>query len=592
MNVIRIAREYLAGHWGAVAAIVALQLAQIIFNLFLPSLNASIIDDGILKADIPRIWQLGAAMLALTAAQMATNIAAVFVSSKLSLDFGRRLRRDIFHHVQAFSETDRHRFGAATLITRTTNDTNQVQTVVMMTFTVIIMAPIMGIGGVIMAIQQDAKLSLLLLVIVPLLAILIVSVMRRLGPLHQTQQKRIDRVSALLREALTGVRVIRAFNQQDAEREKFAQANANLRAVWVKIGTLWALLMPATSLIIGLSSVAVVWFAGHRIDAGHMQVGALTAFISYLMMILGAVMMTGMMMMMFPRAAVSATRLQEVRDTRPSIVSPESPAPMGAGPLPFGLDNVTIRFDDAEKPVLANLNLRLEPGTTTAVVGSTGSGKSSLIRLFPRIIDPAEGIVRAGATDVRALDLHELRRRVVYIPQTAYLFTGTIASNVAAQVRPGGEDRERVRRALDIAQASEFVDALADGLDAKVEAGGKNFSGGQRQRLAIARAVYRAFGNPDNPAEPAADLVIFDDSFSALDFATDAALRAALARELKGPALLVVASRVATIRDADAIVVLDRGTAAGIGTHGELMETCPTYREIVESQLTAEEATA
>lgn len=587
MDVIRIARHYLAGHWGAVATILALQLTQIIFNLFLPSINASIIDDGILAKDIGTIWRLGGVMLALAAAQMVCNIAAIVVSSKLSLDFGRRLRRDIFTHVQSFSETERHRFGAATLITRTTNDTNQVQNVVMMTFTVIVTAPIMGIGGVIMAIQQDIQLSTLLLIIVPVLAILVVSVMRVLGPMHQTQQKRIDRVSALLRESLTGVRVIRAFNQQEAERTKFRTANLALRNIWMRIATLWALLMPATSLIIGLSSVAVVWFAGHRIDAGQMQVGALTAFISYLMMILGAVMMTGMMMMMFPRAAVSAGRLREIQDTEPSITQPAECAAMPASPMTFELEDVTIRFEDAEKPVLSDLNLTIAPGTTTAVVGSTGSGKSSLIRLFARIIDPSDGVVRAGGVDVRALNLRELREKVVYIPQTAYLFTGTVASNVASLIEPGGEDRAKVRRALEVAQALEFVDALEGGIDAKVEAGGKNFSGGQRQRLAIARAIYRALPTDTSPA---ADLVIFDDSFSALDFATDAALRAALHEALAGTAVVIVASRIATVRNADAIVVLDRGHMAGLGTHSQLMESCAPYREIVESQLSAQEA--
>ena len=590
MNVIRIGREYLAGRWHLVAAILALQLAQIIFNLFLPSLNASIIDDGIIAGDIPHIWRLGGAMLLLTAAQLACTVTAIFVSARLSLDFGRRLRRDIFNHVQSFSETDRHRFGAATLITRTTNDTNQVQQAVMMTFTVIVTAPIMGIGGVIMAIQQDVKLSTLLLVIVPVLGLFVVSVMRRLGPLHTIQQKRIDRVSALLREVLTGVRVIRAFNRQETARLKFRTANLELREIWLKIGTMWAILMPASSLIIGLSSVAVVWFGGHRIDAGEMHVGALTAFISYLMMILGAVMMTGMMMMMFPRAAVSATRLQEIRDVVPSIVSPAQPAAMPASPLDFELEDVSIRFEDAEEPVLSGLKLQIAPGTTTAVVGSTGSGKSSLIRLFPRIIDPASGAVRAGGVDVRALDLHELRQRIVYIPQTAYLFTGTIASNVAGLVAPGAEDRARVSRALEIAQASEFVDALEDGMDAKVEAGGKNFSGGQRQRLTIARAIYRAL--PDDSGKAGADLIIFDDSFSALDFATDAALRQALRENLKGISVLIVASRIATVRNADTIVVLDAGRTVGIGRHSELMESCAAYREIVESQMTAEEAAA
>ncbi|MBR6459549.1 MAG: ABC transporter ATP-binding protein [Actinomycetaceae bacterium] len=596
MNIIKIGREYLAGKWGWVAAILALQLAQIIFSLFLPSINAAIIDDGILKKDIPTIWRLGGAMLGLTALQLICSVIAVIVSSRLSLDFGRRLRRDIFHHVQSFSETDRHKFGASTLITRTTNDTNQVQMVIMMTFTVIVTAPIMGIGGIIMAVRQNARLSLLLLIIVPVLAILVVTVMSKLAPLHASQQQRIDRTSGILRESLTGVRVIRAFNQQKRQSERFAEANETLRATTLKIGTLWSLLMPASSLIIGVSSAAIVWYGGHLIDKGSMEVGSLTAFISYLMMILGAVMMSGMMMMMLPRAAVSAARLQEVRETIPSIASPAKPLPLPAAPRSFVLDNAMIRFQDAEKPVLDNLNVRLSPHTTTAIVGSTGSGKSSLARLFPRLIDPAEGGVYIENTstservDIRDLDLHELRQHIAFIPQTSFLFTGTIASNVAGKVTHGGENAERVQRALEIAQAWEFVSKLDDGIHAPVESGGKNFSGGQRQRLAIARALYRCL--PDEDGKPKADLVIFDDSFSALDFTTDAALRAALRENLGDVTVLIVASRIATVRDADSIIVLDEGRVVGNASHEELMESCQTYQEIVQSQFSAEEVGA
>lgn len=593
MNIIKIGREYLAGRWKWVFLILALQLTQIIFNLLLPSINASIIDNGILKHDIPKIWHLGVLMLALTGFQLLCSVAAIVISSRLSLNFGRRLRRDIFQHVQSFCDTDRHKFGASTLITRTTNDTNQVQSIIMMTFTVIITAPIMGIGGIIMAVQQNARLSLLLLIIVPLLAILVIAVMSKLAPLHASQQQRIDRTSGILRESLTGVRVIRAFNQQKHQSERFEEANRNLRDTSLKIGTLWSLLMPASSLIIGLSSAAIVWFGGHLIDAGKMEVGSLTAFISYLGMILGSVMMAGMMMMMLPRAAVSATRLQEVRETIPSITSPTNPIPLPPAPRSFALRNVMIRFQDAEEPVLSDLNLTLNPRTTTAIVGSTGSGKSSLARLFPRLIDPAEGSVLVRnerenvEIDIRELDLQELRRRVVFIPQTAYLFTGTIASNVASKIKPGGEDADRVRQALEIAQAWDFVSKLEGGIEAKVEAGGKNFSGGQRQRLAIARALYRCL--PDETGKPEADVVIFDDSFSALDFATDAALRAALHENLRDLSLLIVASRIATIRHADSIIVLDEGRAVGSGTHEELMETCQTYQEIVQSQFTVEE---
>lgn len=596
MNIIKIGREYLAGRWGRVGAILALQLTQIIFSLFLPSINAAIIDDGILKSDIPTIWRLGALMLGLTALQLICSVIAVIISSRLSLDFGRRLRRDIFHHVQSFSETDRHKFGASTLITRTTNDTNQVQMVIMMTFTVIVTAPIMGIGGIIMSVKQNARLSLMLLVIVPLLAVLVIAVMSKLGPLHASQQQRIDRTSGILRESLTGVRVIRAFNQQKRQSERFAEANETLRATTLKIGTLWSLLMPAAALIVGVSSAAIVWFGGHMIDKGTMEVGSLTAFISYLTMILGSVMMAGMMMMMLPRAAVSATRLQEVRETVPSITSPDKPLPLPPAPRAFVLDDVTIRFQDAEKPVLSDLNIRLAPRTTTAIVGSTGSGKSSLARLFPRLIDPAEGSVRiesengGESVDVRDANLDDVRRTIAFIPQTSFLFSGTIASNVAGKITPAGENTERVKRALEIAQAWEFVSKLDEGLDAPVESGGKNFSGGQRQRLAIARALYRCL--PDENGKPGADLVIFDDSFSALDFATDAALRAALRKNLGDVAVLIIASRIATVRDADAIIVLDEGRVVGHASHDELMTLCQTYQEIVQSQFSAEEVGA
>ena len=447
--------------------------------------------------------------------------------------------------------------------------------VTLMTFTIIVMAPIMMVGGVIMALRQDVGLSALLLLVVPLLLGVMGFIALRMGPLFRLIQERIDRINRVMREQITGVRVIRAFNRQDSERERFARANTELFDTSLRVGYLMALMFPVVMLIMNASSVAVVWFGAGRIDSGAMEVGSLVAFLNYLMQILMSVLMASMMFMLVPRASVSAERIDAVLATEPGIVRPARPRELPAGRVVIELDGATFGFEGAAEPVLHDISLRLEPGRTTAVIGSTGAGKTTLVNLLPRLIDPTAGAVRAAGIDVRELDPADLRARISLVPQRAYLFSGTIASTLRFS-RPEATDEE-LWAALDAAQAGDFVREL--GLDARVEQGGSNFSGGQRQRLAIARALLKP-----------ADLYVFDDSFSALDYATDARLRAGLPAATAGAAVLIVAQRVATIRDADEIVVLDEGRIVGRGTHGELMASNETYQEIVLSQLSVQEA--
>ncbi|NLI05023.1 MAG: ABC transporter ATP-binding protein [Actinomycetaceae bacterium] len=580
---------YLRTQKRAVAAIVVLQLFQVLLNLWLPALNAAIINNGIIPHDQGYIWRTGMIMLAIALLQVASIVGAIYFGARTAMGFGRELRATTFRKVQGFSNTDQHRFGAATLITRTTNDVTQVQMVVLMFFTMMIMAPLMGIGGIVMAIVQDAKLSLLLAIIVPILALLVGFVMRQLTPRSVIQQQRIDRVNTVMREQLTGVRVIRAFVREKTERKKYDHAIRDLRAIGLEIGMLMTFLMPAAHLVIGLSSAATVWFGGFRIAAGNMEVGVLTAYISYLMMILGSIMMSGFFVMMFPRGEVSAQRIKEIHDTVPSIQAPANPRTLPTGPLTFELKRACLQYPGAETPVLEEISLVCPPGSTVAVVGSTGSGKSSILKLLPRLIDATSGQVRVGGIPVTELDPRELRSRIAFVPQKAFLFSGTIASNVAGNVRPESSyDAERVRLALDAAQATEFVDKLADGLETAVEAGGTNFSGGQRQRLTIARAIYRCL--PDKTGKRSADLLIFDDSFSALDAVTDARLRANLRNYIGDIAVLIIGQRISTIRHADIIHVLEDGRISGSGTHEQLYKFNQTYQEIVTSQMSEEEA--
>ncbi|WP_341828141.1 ABC transporter ATP-binding protein [Trueperella pyogenes] len=588
MTLIRIGWDYLKQKKVAFFAIVLLQVAQILLSLVLPAINAKIIDDGIAAGNTSLIWSLGAVMLGIAIVQLLTLVGAIYLGARIAMDLGRELRGRAFRQVQSFSATDQHKFGAPTLITRVTNDVTQAQMVILLTFTVMIMAPIMGFGGVFMAIQQNAHLSLLLVIIVPVLAALIFFVMRALAPRYTTQQERTDRINTLLREQLTGVRVIRAFVRQQTVRTKFDQASLDLRRIGLEIGVLWAFLMPAASFIVGASSAAVVWFAAHLISAGTMQVGALTAFISYLMMIMVAVMLSGMMVIFFPRGEVSAKRLQHILDVTPSITAPAKPVALPKDQLTFELDAVGLRYPGAEEPVLSDITMRFAPGTESAVIGSTGSGKSSIIRLLPRLIDATSGEVRAGGVSVSQLDPQELRSRIALVPQKAFLFSGTIATNVAGSARPDADyDADRVTLALQAAQAWDFVSKLEDGIESKVEPGGKNFSGGQRQRLTIARAIYRCL--PDANGHRQADLLVFDDSFSALDFSTDARLRNGPRSFIGDMAVVMVAQRVSTIRNADQIFVLDDGRIVGVGKHLDLLENCSTYQEIVASQLDAEE---
>ncbi len=568
-------RRFLRPYRRDVLLVVLLQFLQTIAALSLPTLNADIIDNGVVLGDTGYILRVGGVMLAISALQVACAIGAVFLGARTAMSVGRDLRHAVFTRVQRFSLAEAGRFGAPSLITRSTNDAQQVQMVTFMSFVIIVMAPIMMIGGIIMAVRQDLGLSALLLVAVPVLLGVMVFIATRMGPLFRTIQGRIDRINLVMREQISGVRVIRAFTRQPTERQRFALANTQLRDTSLQVGYLMALMFPVVQLIINVSSVAVIWFGAGRIDSGAMEVGSLVAFLNYLMQILMSVLMASMMFMMVPRASVSADRIHAVLDTEPQITAPERPRTLPAGRMVVELDAASFGYEGAEEPVLKDVTLRLEPGRTTAVIGSTGSGKSTLVNLLPRLIDATAGSVRAAGIDVRELDPAELRARISVVPQRAFLFSGTVASTLRF-ARPEATEEE-LWQALEAAQASDFVADV--GLDARVEQGGSNFSGGQRQRLAIARALLKP-----------ADLYVFDDSFSALDYTTDARLRAGLPAATGGAAVLIVAQRVATIRGADEIVVLDEGRIVGRGTHGELMDTNATYQEIVLSQLSAQEA--
>jgi ATP-binding cassette subfamily B protein len=574
---LRLLREHLRPYRRQVAAVMVLQLAQTVATLYLPSLNADIIDKGVAVGDTGYILRIGALMLAISLVQVACSILAVYFGAQMAMSFGRDLRERLFGTVQTFSAREVGQFGAPSLITRTTNDIQQVQMVVLMTFTIMVMAPIMLIGGVILALQEDVALSGLLLVVVPVLGVVVGLIVGRMVPYFRLMQVRIDGINRVMREQITGLRVIRAFVRERRESERFGEANDALYDTSLRAGRLMSAMFPLVMLIMNVTSVGVLWFGSSRIDSGEMQVGALTAFLSYIMYILMAVMMSSMMFVMVPRAVVSSERITAVLDTETSVVPPVAPTPL---PRPTGrleLRDVEFRYPGAERPVLHHVDLVAEPGRTTAIIGSTGSGKTTLVNLVPRLFDATDGAVTVDGVDVRDLDPEVLWGLIGLVPQKPYLFSGTVASNL----RYGKEDAtdEELWHALEVAQARSFVEEMPEGLDAPIAQGGTNVSGGQRQRLAIARALVR------RPS-----IYLFDDSFSALDFATDAALRAALVPETRHSAVVVVAQRVATIRDADRIIVLDGGSVVGTGTHAELMETCQTYQEIVFSQISAEEA--
>jgi len=574
---LRLLRSQLAPYKMPIAAVIVLQLIGTIASLYLPSLNADIIDDGVARGDVGTIWGLGGEMLAVTALQIVCSIAAVYFGAKVAMSFGRDVRQALFNKVGTFADREVQHFTPASLITRNTNDVTQVQTLVLMTFTLLVMAPIMCIGGIIMALKQDAGLSWLLLVAVPLLLVCIGTIVSRMVPGFRLMQGKLDNINRVLREQITGIRVVRAFVREPQETQRFGGANDELTAVSLRVGRLMALMFPVVMLILNASSVAVLWFGGHRVDAGSIQVGTLMAFLNYLIQILMSVMMATFMSVMIPRAAVSAERIKEVLDTESTVKAPSTPVP---APAPRGVvefHDVQFHYPGADDPVLDGVSLRAGPGQTTAVIGSTGSGKTTLLSLIPRLFDVTGGRVMVDGLDVRDYDPDDLWARIGLIPQKAFLFSGTVASNL----RYGNPDAtdEALWDALNIAQASDFVAAMGNGLDSPISQGGTNVSGGQRQRLAIARALVK-----DPP------IYLFDDSFSALDVATDARLRAALRPRTRAASVVVVAQRVSTIRDADTIIVLDNGRIVGTGRHHELLDSCSTYAEIVESQMSLEEA--
>ena len=569
-------RQYLTPYRREIAIIVALQFVATMAVLYLPSLNADIIDDGVAKGDTGYIIRTGSVMLVVSLVQILCSVGAVYVGARTASLLGRDLRSSLFHHVGSFSGRELAHFGAPSLITRTTNDVQQVQMLVLMTFTMMVTAPIMMVGGVLMAVREDVGLSWLVAVSVPLLFASVGLIASRMVPGFREMQTRIDAVNRVMREQITGIRVVRAFVREPVETERFGRANEDLARVAVRVGRWMATMFPVVMLILNVSSVAVLWFGGHRVDEGAMQVGSLTAFLAYLVQILMAVMMASFMLMMVPRAAVCADRISEVLDTGTSVVPPAEPVtePTGSG---LRMRGVSFTYPGAEAPVLRDVDLDVRPGTTLAVIGSTGAGKTTLVNLVPRLFDVTDGVVEVEGVDVRRLDPDVLWSRIGLVPQKAFLFSGTVASNLRYG-KPDATDEE-MWQALEIAQARDFVEAMPGGLEAPIAQGGTNVSGGQRQRLAIARAVIR------RPA-----IYLFDDAFSALDLATDARLRAALAPHTTDAAVLVVAQRVSTIIDADEILVLEDGEVVGRGTHDELLRDNPTYQEIVASQLTPEEA--
>lgn len=574
---IALLREQLHPYRRLLLAVVALQFGSTLAALYLPTLNADLIDNGIVRGDTAHIVRVGAVMLVVTAVQVIAAIAAVFVGAKVAMAVGRDLRAGVFGRVQLFSGEEIARFGAPSLITRTTNDTGQVQAFLLLGFTMAVPAPVSAIGGIALALHQDVPLSSVLLVVLPALVLSVALLIRAMRPLFRDMQLGIDTVNRVLREQITGVRVIRAFVRDEHESARFAAANTDLRDVSLGVGRLLALMFPIVLFVVNAASVSVLWFGGHRIEGGDMQLGALTAFLSYLMQILFAVMMATFTLAQMPRAEVCAERITEVLRTEPSVAAPADGVTAMSRPGALELRGVDFRFPGAESAVLRGVDLAAVWGGVTAIVGGTGSGKSTLCSLIPRLVDPSAGAVLVGGVDVRQLDPAVLAGAVGYIPQRPYLFAGTVATNLAFG-RPGATEHE-MWAALTTAQAADFVAAMPAGLQSPIAQGGSNVSGGQRQRLAIARALI---------ARP--DVYVFDDAFSALDNSTDAALRAALVPWTAGATVLIVSQRVGTIGSADRIVVLDAGAVVATGTHDELMTTCPTYTEIVLSQLSAAEA--
>ena len=569
-------RRYSKPYLPQILAVIIFQLASTIATLYLPSLNAKIIDEGVSRGDTNYIWQTGALMLAVALGQVIAAIAGVYFGSRVAMAMGRDLRRDVFRKVSSFSAKDVNSFGAPTLITRGTNDVQQVQMLMLMGLNFMVSTPIMCVGGIIMALREDLSLSWLVWVSVPVLVAVVGYIVVRLMPLFRSMQKKIDVINGVLREQIIGIRVVRAFVREPYEAKRFGDANKDLTLVSVKIGNLFVLMFPAIGMILHLSTAAVLWFGGQRVDAGNMQVGSLTAFLQYLLQILMAVMMGTFMAMMIPRASVCADRIGEVLDVEPSIHDPKAPVAPAEKKGRVEFRDVTFKYPGAEAPVLSNISFTAEPGQTLAIIGSTGAGKTTLVSLLPRLYDVASGDVLLDGVPVTSLDRDEITSRVATVPQNPYLFSGTIEHNL----RFGKTDAtdQELWDALETAQAKDFVMEKSSGLNRRVAQGGTNVSGGQRQRLCIARALV---------TEP--KVYLFDDSFSALDVATDARLRRALKEKTQDATVIIVAQRVSTIADADQILVLDNGRIVDRGTHEELLETSPTYQEIVESQLSAEE---
>ncbi|POH69068.1 MULTISPECIES: ABC transporter ATP-binding protein [Cryobacterium] len=567
--------RYLRPHWRLLVAVVVFQLAQSIASLYLPSLNADIIDEGVATGDTGYILRVGGIMLMITLGQIICAIIAVYFGAKAAMALGRDLRGAVFTRVGEFSEQEVSRFGAPSLITRSTNDVQQVQMLVLTTCTLLVSAPILCIGGVIMAMRQDLELSWLIAVSVPVLLVAVGLIIVRMVPLFRVMQVRIDTVNRVLREQLTGIRVIRAFVREDVETRRFGQANTDVTHTALQAGRLMALMFPVVMLVLNVSSVAVIWFGAFRIEDGSMQVGTLIAFLSYLMQILMAVMMATFMAVMIPRATVSADRIGEVLDTASSVRPPKNPVNQTHGHGELELRGVSFAYPGAEQPVLSDISFVARPGFTTAIIGSTGSGKTTLVNLLPRLFDATSGTVLFGGVDVRELNPDLLWGHIGLVPQKPYLFSGTVRSNLLYG-KPDATEAE-IWQALETAQARDFVERLDGGLDAAIAQGGTNVSGGQRQRLAIARALVKR-----------PELYIFDDSFSALDLATDARLRAALAADVADATMIIVAQRVSTILDADQILVVEDGRIVASGTHEQLLATSSTYQEIAASQLAAE----
>lgn len=572
----RLLTRYLRPYVWLLVGVIVLQLTQSIASLFLPSLNAQIIDDGVATGNTAVIWQLGAIMLAVSLVQVSAQIGATWFGARTSMSFGRDVRNAIFSRALTFSSREVNHFGAPSLITRNTNDVQQVQQLVLMTAVMLVSAPLTAIGGIFMALREDVGLSWIIGVAVILLGILIGYLVVHMTPLFRIMQKRVDALNRVLREQIAGLRVIRAFVREPTEAARFDKANHDLATTATQAGRYMMTMFPIVMLIMNLSQIAVLWFGAHRVAEGHLQVGQLTAYLAYLMQILFSVLMATMMLMIAPRAQVSAGRINEVLDTRSTVVPPESGVTElnRRGEVEF--DQVGFAYPGAEIPVLDRISFVARRGQTTAIIGSTGAGKTTLVNLIPRLFDATEGRILVDGVDVRELDPDLLWSRIGLVPQKPYLFSGTVASNLRLG-KPTATDDE-LWRALEIAQARKFVERMPQGLDSPISQGGTNVSGGQRQRLSIARALVRR-----------PEVYVFDDSFSALDVATDVALRTALAPETVDAAVIVVAQRVSTIRTADQIVVLDDGRIVGLGTHDELLTSCPTYAEIVESQFRAEE---